>query len=258
MRSIWTGAISFGLVNIPVRIYSATSSETLNFNLLDKKDHSPIKYERISLATDKKVEYKDLVRGYEYERGQFVVLSDKDFEMASPEKTKAIQIIDFVREEEIESIYFEKPYYLEPAQGAEKPYALLQKALKESRKVGIAQFVMRNREHLAALKSYENMIILNQLRFQSEINKPTELHIPDSEKISIKEMDMALKLIDQLTKKFNPEAYVDTYNEELKKIIDAKVHGRKLKPVKITKQTVQTKDLLSVLKESLRTGKKAA
>lgn len=251
MRSIWTGAISFGLVNIPVRLYSAIGSEDLDFDMLDKKNLSPIRYARISLADGKEVEYKDIVKGYEYEKGSYIVLTDKDFEKASPEKTKTIDIMDFVKEDEIDSIYFEKPYYLEPDKGAAKAYTLLREALTQSNKVGIAEYMIRNRVRLGALKVSGNLILLNQLRYHSEIRDASALKIPD-QKISDKEIDMAMKLIAQLTKKFKPGQYKDTYIEELKKIIEAKAEGKEITVSTHMEEPTKVKDLMSVLKESLK------
>lgn len=251
MRSIWSGAISFGLVNIPIRLYSATGSEDLDFDMLDKKNLSPIRYARISLADGKEVEYKDIVKGYEYEKGSYIVLTDKDFEKASPEKTKTIDITDFVKEEEIDSVYFEKSYYLEPDKGAAKAYILLREALLQSNKVGIAEYMIRNRVRLGALKVSGNLIILNQLRYHSEIRDASALKVPD-QNVSDKEIDMAVKLIAQLTKKFKPENYKDNYIEELKKIIEAKAQGKEIRVSAHAEQPTKVKDLMSVLKESLK------
>src|SRR5262249_28156098 len=154
MRSIWSGSISFGLVNIPVKLYSAVQDQELSFDMLWKKDLSRIRYLKVASSTGKEVDYKDIVKGYEYAKGQYVIVTDKEFESASPEKSKAIQIMNFVNEEEIESIYFDKPYYLEPEKGANKSYLLLLKALEESKMVGVASYMLRNREHLAALKPH--------------------------------------------------------------------------------------------------------
>jgi DNA end-binding protein Ku len=210
MRSIWTGAISFGLVNIPVKLYSAVQQQELDLDMLAKKDLSPIRYARINKSTGKEVDYKDIVKGFEYEKGQYVVVTDEDIKKASPEKSKSIDILDFVKEEDIDSMFFDKPYYLEPDKGAAKSYALLAKALSKAGKVGIARFMIRNRERIGALKVVDGMIVLNQLRYASEIRKPGELNIPSQEKVTQKEVELALKLIDQLTSdQFNAEEYKD-------------------------------------------------
>jgi DNA end-binding protein Ku len=258
MRSIWSGAISFGLVNIPVKLYSAVNQHDVNLDMLSKKDMSPIRYARISKTTGKEVDYKDIVKGYEFEKGNYVVIDDKDFAKASPEKSKAIDIVDFVKETEIESVFYDKPYYLEPDKGAAKAYALLVKALEKSKKVAIARFMIRNRERIGALKVMDNVLVLNQLRYDEEVRKPEDLNIPKEQKISPKEVEMALKLIDQLTEKFNPADFKDTYVETLKKIIEAKSKGKEIKAKPVKKETTNVTDLMSVLKESLKNSKKKA
>lgn len=258
MRSIWTGAISFGLVNIPVKLYSAVQQQDIDLDMLAKKDLSPIRYARINKNTGKEVDYKDIVKGYEYEKGQYVVVTDEDFKKVSPEKSKTIDILDFVKEDEIDSIYFEKPYYLEPDKGAAKAYALLVKALEKSAKVGIAQFMIRNRERIGALKVIDGMLVLNQLRYASEVRKPDELNVPKQEKISPKEVELATKLIEQLTDHFEPEEYKDNYVEGLKKIIEAKAHGKPIKKTAVKRAKTDVKDIMSVLKESLKATKKKA
>lgn len=258
MRAIWTGAISFGLVNIPVRIYSAINSgASLNLDMLYKKDLSPIRYAKIATSTGKEIDYKDVVKGYEFEKGQYVVIDEKDFEKASPEKTKTVDIVDFVKESEIDSMYFDKPYFLEPDKGAAKPYALLRDALKKSKKVGIAKFVIRNRERIGALKVSGNVIILNQMRYADELRSSEDIDVPAS-KVSSKEVEMALKLIEQLTSKFKPGQYKDTYINELKKVIDAKAHGKTIKAPKAKKAPAKVKDLMTVLQQSLKASKKHA
>lgn len=259
MRAIWTGAISFGLVNIPVRIYSAINSgASLDLDMLYKKDLSPIRYAKIATSTGKEIDYKDVVKGYEYEKGQYVIIDEKDFEKASPEKTKTVDIVDFVKESEIDSMYFDKPYFLEPDKGAAKPYALLRDALKKSKKVGIAKFVIRNRERIGALKVSGDVIILNQMRYADELRSSEDIDVPASGKVSPKEVDMALKLIEQLTSKFKPAQYKDTYIKELKKIIDAKAHGKTIKAPKPKKTPAKVTDLMSVLQQSLKASKKYA
>jgi DNA end-binding protein Ku len=258
MRAIWSGAISFGLVNIPVKLYSGTSAErSLDLNMLSKKDMAPIRYARISTASNKEVEWKDIVKGYEVEKGKYVVITDEDFKKASPEKTNTIEILQFADEKEIDSIYFEKPYYLVPDKGAAKPYTLLLKALEKAKKVGIATCVIRNREHIFSIKPMkEEVLLLEQLRYADEINE-----IPDVKsthaKITPQEISLALKLIDQLTEKFKPESFKDTYTDTMKKLIEAKAQGKKIAAPAAEKKTAAVKDLMSVLKESLHTtGKK--
>jgi DNA end-binding protein Ku len=252
MRSIWSGSISFGLVNIPVKLMSAIQSEGLNFDMLSKKDMAPIRYARIDTETNKEVAWKDIVKGYEYTKGKYVVVTDEDFKNASPEKSKSIDIVQFCKLEEIDPVYYEKPYYIVPDKGSEKSYHLLLKALEDSGSVGIAEFMLRNREHVCAIKTYNDVLLLNQLRYNNEVREIPEVIIPKKEKITQKEIDLAVKLIEQLTEKFNPAGFKDTYIEKLEKVIKAKAAGKKIhiaEPRKAATGTV--KDLMGILKESL-------
>jgi DNA end-binding protein Ku len=255
MRSIWSGAISFGLVNIPVKLYSAVGDNSLNFDMLSRKDLAPIKYVRVSSADGKEVPYKEIVKGYEIEKGHYVVMEDKDFEKANAKKSKSIEIVSFVLEEEIDSMFFDKPYYLEPDKTAYKPYALLREALKQSKKVGIATFVLRNREHMAIIKPEGDVMILNQMRYESDIRDPKGLHLPEADKASKAEVDMAKKLIEQLTEKFNPSKFKDNYIEELKKLIEAKAEGKTIESKTTAPAPTHMKDLMETLKASLEMDK---
>ena len=258
MRSIWSGAISFGLVNIPVKLGSAIESGSeLNFDMLSKKDMAPIRYARIDTKTDKEVPWKDIVKGYEYAKGKYVVVTDEDFKKASPEKSGTIDIVQFVKEEEIDPIYYEKPYYLTPDKGASKSYHLLMKALEETKSVGLAEFMLRNRMHICALKVHDGVLLLNQMRYHEEIREAPEVE-SKGERISAKELQLAVKLIDQLTEKFDPEAFKDTYVSELKKVIKAKAAGKAIHIAEPRKPTATVKDLMEVLKQSLETKKKTA
>lgn len=254
MRSIWSGSISFGLVNIPVKLGSAVESGSeLNFDMLSKKDLAPIRYARIDTKTGKEVAWKDIVKGYEYAKGKYVVVNDEDFQKASPEKSKSIDIVQFVKEEEIDPIYYEKPYYISPDKGADKSYHLLIKALEETKTVGIAEFMLRNRMHMCALKVYDGVLLLNQLRYQEEIREIPEISHSKSEKISPKEVQLAVKLVNQLTEEFKPESFKDTYIDALKKVIKAKAAGKDIHIAEPKKATATVKDLMEVLKESLNT-----
>jgi DNA end-binding protein Ku len=257
MRAIWTGAIGFGLVNIPVKIYSATESSNLNLDMLDKKDHSKIKYQRVNENTGKEVEWGNIVKGYKI-ANDYVILDEKDFEAASPEKTKTINITDFVKESEISSLYYETPYYLEPDKSGTRPYKLLLEALEKTKKVGIATFVMRNKEALAVLRPEKNVIVLNKIRFEQEIRDPTELTLPKNTEIKPAELKMAISLIDQLTDKFDISKYKDNYNDELLKIIEAKSKGKKIKAPEMKVVHSKTKDLMEQLKASLDVKRKKA
>jgi DNA end-binding protein Ku len=251
MRSLWKGSIVFGLVNIPVKMYTASHEREFKFVMLHKKDMSQIRYARICKTEEKEVPWADIVKGYEYEPGEYVVLDDEDFKKANLTKSKSIEIIDFVKESEIDTFYYSKPYFLEPEKNADRAYALLREALNKSKKVGIAKFVIHNREHIAALKTFENAIVLNELRYSDEIAIPEDLKIPEKVKVAPKELDIALKLIDHLTSKFKPEAYKDTYTDELRAIIKQKAKGKKVHPKGQEPKPSKVQDIMSLLKASL-------
>jgi len=248
-RSLWTGAISFGLINIPVRIYSAVQDSSLDLDMLDGRDHSNIRFKRVNENTGKEVPYGEIVKGYRYKE-DYVILEDEDFQAADAKKTKTIEIQHFVNENEIDSIYYEQPYYLEPDKSGAKAYALLRDALAHAKKVGVATFVMRNKEALAILKPHDDIIVLNRIRFEEEIRPTSSLDVPDA-KASHKEQAMALKLIDQLTEKFDISHYKDTYTEKLLKIIQDKAKGKKRKPAKMKVVHTKTTDLMEALEASL-------
>lgn len=257
MRSIWTGAIGFGLVNIPVKMYSATESSNLDLDMLDKKDLSNIKFQRVNEQSGKEVPWENIVKGYKY-NGDYVVLEDKDFEAASPKKSKTIEILDFVKEEEISSMYYEKPYYLEPDKSGTRPYKLLLEALRKTKKVGVASFVMRNKESLAILRPDQDAIVLNKIRFESEIRSTEDLDLPKKTEVKPAEMKMAISLIDQLTEKFDISKYKDTYNEELMKVIKAKAKGKKVTAPKMRVIKGNADDLMNQLKASLKEKRQKA
>ena len=257
MRPIWTGAIGFGLVNIPVKIYNATESSNLDLDMLDKKDHAHIKYQRVNENTGKEVPWSNIVKGYKVDN-EYVVLEDKDFEAASAEKTKTIEISDFVKEEEISSLYYETPYYLEPDKSGTRPYKLLLEALQKTKKVGVATFVMRNKEALAILRPDKNVIVLNKIRFEQEIRDPNQLTLPNSIEVKPAELKMAATLIDQLTGKFNISKYKDSYTGELLKLIHAKAKGKKIKVPQMKVVHSKAKDLMDQLKASLEVKQKKA
>ena len=257
MRPIWTGAIGFGLVNIPVKMYSATQSSNLNLDMLDKKDHSHIKYQRINEKSGKEVPWGNIVKGYKLD-GEYVVLDDKDFEAASAKKTKTIEISDFVKEEEISTMYYETPYYLEPDKSGTRPYELLRQALIKTKKVGVASFVMRSKESLAILRPDGDAIILNRIRFEEEIRETDELTLPKNTEVKPAELKMAITLIDQLTAKFDISKYKDTYNGELLKLIKAKAGGKQIKVPEMKIVHSKTKDLMEQLKASLEVKRKKA
>ena len=257
MRPIWTGAIGFGLVNIPVKLYSATQSSSLDLDMLDKKDHSNIKFKRVNEKTGKEVTWENIVKGYKL-NNDYVVLDDKDFEAASAKKTKTIEISDFVKEEEISSLYYETPYYLEPDKTGTRPYELLRQALIKTKKVGVATFVMRSKESLAILRPDKDAIVLNRIRFEEEIRSTDELTLPKNTEVKPAELKMAITLIDQLTATFDISAYKDTYNAALLKLIKAKAGGKKIKVPELRVVHSKTKDLMEQLKASLDVKRKKA
>lgn len=254
MRAIWTGSISFGLINIPIKIFSAIEESTLDMDMLDQKDHANIKFKRVNENTGKEVPYANIVKGYKID-DKYVILEDTDFEAADAVKTKTIDIQSFAFEKEIESIYYEQPYYLEPDKGAMKAYALLRDALEKSGKVGVTSFVLRNKESLAILKPYKNLILLNKIRFAQEIRDTSDLKLPAVSKAKTKEMDMATKLIDQLTEKFDISNFKDEYTAKLLKIIKNKAKGKKQVAPKLKVVHKQSDDLMSMLKASLEKKK---
>ena len=257
MRSIWSGAIGFGLVNIPVKLFSAVQQSDLDLDMLDKKDHSNIRFKRVNEKTGKEVEWANIVRGYNLD-GQYVILSDEDFKKASPEKTKIIEIAEFVDEDKIDSMYFETPYYLEPQKAGVKAYGLLRDALKKTGKTGLASFVMRTKESLGLIKPLDDMLILQKIRYEQEIRKPEGLEIPDAESKPA-ELKMAIALIDQLSaSKFDISKYKDTYSDELMKMIEAKAKGKKITAPTMRVVHSKSKDLMEQLKASLETKKKKA
>ena len=258
MRPIWSGLLSFGLVNIPVKLYSASEERKLKFRLLEKHELSPIRYARISQATSKEVKYEDIVRGYEYQKGDFVILDDEDFQKASPKKTKTIEIISFAEEQEIKPQYFKAPYYIEPGKNTEKAYVLLREALKRAGKVGVAQFVLKEREHVGIVKPEEDALILVELRYEDELRDPGGLNFPKTATFSPKELDVAMLLIKQLEQPFEPSNFHDTYTEELEKIISKKAEGHPVHVEEGAPATTDMKDLMEILKKSIENVKTPA
>jgi len=262
-RAIWKGSISFGLVNIPIGLHPATRREELKFRLLRKSDLSPVNYKRVAEKDGKEVPWNQIVKGYEYEKGKYVVLRDKDFERVDLEATQTVDIQDFVDQEEIDPMYFYKPYYLEPQKGGDKAYALLRDALKESNKVGIAKVVIKTRQYLAGVKPEDGALVLELMHFADELADPGRLHVPKKTEVGKREINMAKSLIDSMSSKWNPEKYKDDYREALMEVIEEKVEagGKEIeeKPKKAPKPT-KVIDLVSVLQKSLEqagTKKKA-
>lgn len=250
MKAIWTGAIGFGLVNIPIKIYSATQSSSLDLDMLDRKDGARIKYKRVNEESGKEVEWDNIVKGYML-KDKYVVLEDADFEEAMPEKNKMVNLQTFVKLEEIDSIYFDTPYYLLPQKAGEKAYALLYKALQKSKMAGLGTFVMRSSENLAIVKPSDNVLVLNKIRFQEEIREVEDPINVSGIKISKAEMDMAMQLIKMNSKEFDISAFKNEYSSELLKIIKAKSKGKRATIRKIKVENTKATDLLEKLKASL-------
>lgn len=253
MRSIWNGAISFGLITIPVKMYSASEESRLDLDMLDKHDNARIRYKRVNEDTGEEVEWKDIVKGY-LKDDHYIILEDEDFEQANLKKSKTIDIEEFIEGDEVNEMLFKKPYFLEPQKESGKSYNLLRDALKETGKFGVATFVMRQKEHLSLIGVYKNVIVVHIIRFADEIRDPEELNLPDV-KAKKKEVDMALSLIEQYTEKFDHSKYKDVYTDELMKVIEAKGAGKKTKVKGKTPKATPADDLLKQLRASLKQKK---
>ena len=254
MRAIWKGSISFGLVNIPIALYPATRKEELKFRLLRAKDLSPVNYKRVAEADGKEVPWGEIVKGYEYEKGKFIVLKDKDFQRVDLEATQTVDIQDFVDVEEIDPMFFYKPYYLEPQKGGDKAYVLLRNALAQSNKVGIAKVVIKTRQYLAGVKAEGDVLILELMHFAEGLAAADKLNLPKKLELGKRELDMAKALVDSMSSKWNPEKYRDDYRDALMEVIEEKVEsgGKEIeeKP-KQKKASTKVIDLVAVLQESL-------
>ena len=225
-RSLWTGTISFGLVSVPVRMVGATESKELRFHFLDKRDLAPIGYDKVRRDSGEHVDNEDVIRGFEVEKGRYVPLEDEDLDRLDIELTKTIDICDFVDLDEIDPIYFRKAYYLEPNEGAEKPYRLLEAALEETGKVAIAKVVIRNKQHLACLRPWQGTIVLETMYFADEIRKPEA--VDGKAEVREGELEMAKSLVENLSESFDPSKYGDTYRKELLELLRAKAAGKRL------------------------------
>src|SRR5215467_8772704 len=258
MRAIWKGNISFALVSIPISLFSATRRNELSFHYLHKKDMSAVSYKRFCDSEDVEVPWEEITRGYEYEKGQYIEITDEDLDKADVELTKTIQILEFVQEEEIDPVFFDKPYYLEPQKGGDRAYALMRDALAQSKKVGIAKVVLKSREHLAAVKAVGDMMTLQTMRFAHEIVETGSLNLPKKADISKKEMDLANTLIDSMSDKFDPKKYKDDYYDKVMGIIQMKVAGiSPAAPAAKAAGPTNVVDLMEILKQSLNESKRA-
>jgi DNA end-binding protein Ku len=251
-RAIWTGSLSFGLVNIPVEVHTAVREHRPHFRMLHAKDKSPINFQRVCQKDGEEVAWNDLVRGYEYERGHFVVLTKEDLAAAALEKTRRIDILDFVEAEAIDDRYFDKPYYLIPGKGGDMAYALLREAIRGSKRIGIAKFILREAQHLCAVEVVDDALVLSTLRFADELVDVETLRLPRASRFNKKELDMATTLVENLADEWNPEKYTDDYRENLMKVIKAKMKGKEAHLVPETQpRSPKVVDLMERLRASL-------
>ena len=253
MRPIWSGTISFGLVSVPVRMFSATQSKDLKFHFLDRRDMAPIGYEKVRKDNGKTVPSDDVIRGYEISKGQYVPLEDEDLDRLDIELTHSIDITDFVSAEEIDPLYFQKGYYLLPQDGAEKPFRLLVRALEETGKVAIAKVVIRNKQQLAAIRPHDGVLVLETMYYPDEIREPEK--VSAKRKLESAEVEMAKSLIENLSGSFKPEKYDDEFRKELLKLLRAKAKGKEL-PEPKQEEEAEVVDLMAALRESVERSKK--
>ena len=260
-RPIWTGSIDFGLVNIPVKLYSAQNAAGLDFDLLDKRDFSRIRYRRVNEKTGEEVPWNRIVKGYEYEKGEYVALGDKDFESANVEAARSISIVRFVDAAEVSPLYFDTPYYLEPLKNGRRAYALLREVMKKTGRIGIAKIVLRTREHLAALIPSDGALILNTLRYSHELRDPSRLDLPQNgsrkESVSRSEIKMAEQLIASMAGDWDPADYRDEYHDDVLKLIERKVKSGKTKTVAAAaapkpKREGKVIDIMHLLRQSVK------
>lgn len=255
MKSVWSGDIGFGLVNIPVKLFSATEASELDLDMVDKRNHAHIRYKRVNEDTGKEVAWDDIVKAYDLD-GSYVLLSDEDFKNAMPEKTQRIEISAFVDLDQIDAIYFENPYYVVPGKSGTVPYSLLREALLKTKKAGLGTYVLRNKEHLGVIRAREDHILLQQIRFQEEIRDTGELSLPKKTKPDTGQLKIAVSLIEQMTADFDIADYKDTYSQQLLKLIKAKAKGKKPAKPKMKVVSKPSEDLMTQLKNSLNAGKK--
>lgn len=262
-RALWKGAISFGLVHVPVQLYSAEKRDALQFDLLDKRDMQPVGYQRFNKQSGKPVPWEQIVKGYEYSKDKYVVLTDADFRAANVEATRTIDILSFVDVEDIPVLHFDTPYYLSPARGGSKGYRLLLETLAQAKKAAIAQVVIRTRQRLAAVMPSEGLLVLCTLRYGYEIRPRTEIEVPEEKKspVSKKEVDMALQLVEEMSEPFSPKKYKDTYRDDLMAQVKKKVKSGDTEVVEAPeeadepKHTAEVIDMVALLKKSLGKGK---
>jgi DNA end-binding protein Ku len=256
-HAIWSGSINFGLVTIPVKVFTAVKSDDLSFNMLHAKDEGRIKYERVCSVDGKPVPWDEIVKGYEYEKGEYVILTDEDFKKVNPEATQSVDILEFVELDQINPMFFDKPYYLEPTKQGKHAYALLREALSTSKRVAIARVVIRTKEYIAAVKPLGDALVLELMHWADEIVDTGTLELPDSEKLPEAEMKMAKMLIDAMSvEAFEPEKFRNKYHDELLAMIDARVNGKELPEPKKAPARSKVVNLMDVLAKSLEESKK--
>jgi len=256
-HAIWSGSINFGLVTIPVKLFTAVKTDELSFNLLHAKDEGRIKYERICSIEDKSVPWDEIVKGYEYEKGRYVILTDEDFKRVNPEATQSVDILEFVELDKINPMYFDKPYYLEPTKQGRHAYALLRETLAQSNRVAIARVVIRTKEYIAAVKAMDDALVLELMHWASEIVNTDTLDVPERAKLPEKEMKMARMLVDTMSvEEFEPEKFANKYHDELLTMIDARAAGKELPKPKKAPARAKVVNLMDVLAQSLEESKK--
>jgi len=253
MHTMWKGSISFGLVNIPIKLHTATEDKDIKLRTLHNKCHAPIKYEKICSVCEEEVKPEDIVKAYEYTKGKFVVLDNEELEKLRKEnEDKAVEIIDFVKMEQIDPIYFDRSYFMSPSEGGGKAYSLLRKALLESKKVGLAKIIIRSKEQLAVIRVYENVLIMETIHYPDEVRKAGDVpSVPADDKVTERELDTAIMLIDQLTSDFNPEKYTDDYRTALLELIESKRKGQETVSAATKEVASNVTDLMAALQASI-------
>lgn len=253
MHTMWKGSISFGLVNIPIKLHAATEDKDIKLRTLHKKCHSPIKYEKICPVCEENVKNEDIVKAYEYTKGKYILLDQDDLEnLFEKNEEKAVEMIDFVKMDQIDPIYFDRSYYMSPNEGGGKAYSLLRKALRESQKVGIAKIVIRSKEQLAVIRVYEDTLVMETIHYPDEVRKAADVpNVPSEDKVTKKELDTAILLIDQLTTDFVPEKYTDNYRSALLELIESKRIGKEMVAPAAKESVTNVSDLMAALQASI-------
>ncbi|MDQ0214392.1 DNA end-binding protein Ku [Oikeobacillus pervagus] len=253
MHTIWKGSISFGLVNIPIKLHAATEDKDISLRTLHKKCHTPIKYEKVCPVCEEELKSEDMVKGYEITKGKFVVIDQQELEeLKKQNEEKAVEIIDFIKINEIDPIYFNRSYFMSPNEGGSKAYSLLRTALNESEKVGLAKIMMRSKEQLAVIRVYENTLLMETIHYPDEVRKAADVpNVPVENELTKKELDTAILLIDQLTTPFVPEKFEDEYRKHLMELIESKRHGKNLVTAKEKETKTNVTDLMAALQASI-------